>query len=181
METKRVVLLRGINVGGRHAVPMSELRDLAASVGLRNPVTYIQSGNLVFETNLDEAAIVDSLEPALESRFGFPIPVAVRTAAEFAAAAENHPLAGPDSDPRLLMVAFLDRRPTVNAAEVLDPIDYAPDRFQLVGREVYLEYPNGSGRSKLNQPLLEQRLAVRATIRNWNTITKLVELAEAEQ
>lgn len=79
------------------------------------------------------------------------------------------------------MVAFLDRRPTVNAVEVLDPIDYAPDRFQLVGREVYLEYPNGSGRSKLNQPLLEQRLAVRATIRNWNTITKLVELAEAEQ
>jgi uncharacterized protein (DUF1697 family) len=173
-----VVLLRGINVGGRHIVPMADLRDLAASIGLGDPITYIQSGNLVVNSVLDEAALVATLEPALETRYGFPVPVVVRSAAELAMVAEGHPLAGTDSDPRLLMVAFLDRPPTVDVGRVLDPIDYLPDRLLLDGREVYLEYPNGSGRSKLSHSLLEQRLGVSVTIRNWNTITKLVELTD---
>ena len=110
-------------------------------------------------------------------RFGFEIPVAVRSATELGAVADAHQLAGPDSDPRLLMVAFLDRVPAVDVAAAIDPEDYVPDRFIAVGREIYLDYPNGSARSKLNHTLFKQRLGVRATIRNWNTVTKLAELA----
>lgn len=157
---------------------MADLRDLAATMGFDDPITYIQSGNLVVGGDLDERAIVGALEPALEARFGFSIPVVVRSAAELAVIAEDHPFGGADPDPRRLMVAFLDRPPSVDIGDVLDPSAFAPDRFRLLGREVYLQYPNGSGRSKLSHSLLEQRLGVRATIRNWNTVARLVELGK---
>ncbi len=174
-EHTKVALLRGINVGGRHRVPMADLRDLAASLGFGDPVTYIQSGNLVFDTHLDDIATVATLASALEDRFGFPVPVMVRSAAELGAVAASHPFAALELEPRFLMVAFLDRVPTVDA--VIDAASYLPDRFTIDGREVYLAYPNGSGRSKLNHTLLEGRLGASATIRNWPSVTTLAELA----
>ena len=131
----------------------------------------------MFGSARDAGAVGGALEVALEERLGFAIPVVVRTGTELAAAAEAHPFAGPESDPRLVMVAFLDQTPTVDIDQVIQAKDYLPDRFALIGREVFLEYPNGSGRSKLNHPLLEQRLGARATIRNMNTLSKLIEIA----
>jgi uncharacterized protein (DUF1697 family) len=156
---------------------MADLRAVVESLGYDGVATYIQSGNVVFGADAPEAAVVAALEAAIESSFGFTVPVVARTADEFAAVAELHLLATPDSDPRQLMVAFLDRVPDVSVRDVLDPEDFAPDRFALVGRHVFLEYPNGSGRSKLSHSLLEGRLGVRATLRNWNTVGKLVSLA----
>lgn len=173
-----VALLRGINVGGRHKVAMADLRDVAASLGFDNPITFIQSGNLVFDTDLDQAAIVTALDDALEDRFGFEVPVVVRSAAELGAVADAYLLARPDSDPKLLMVAFLDQVPAMDVASVIDAADYLPDRFVAADRDIYLDYPNGSARSKLNQALLEQRLGVRATLRNWNTILKVLGLVQ---
>jgi uncharacterized protein (DUF1697 family) len=172
-----IALLRGINVGGHRRVPMAELRDIAGALGFGDPVTYIQSGNLVFDTDLDEAATVAALASAFEGRFGFPVPVIVRSAAELAAVAASHPFDGLDLKARFFMVAFLDRAPTVDVPTAIDPDSYLPDRFTVEGREVYLAYPNGSGRSKLNHTLLERRLGVGATVRNWPTVTTLAALA----
>ncbi|MGD2051732.1 MAG: DUF1697 domain-containing protein [Acidimicrobiia bacterium] len=176
-EHTKVALLRGINVGGHRRVPMDDLRDVAAGIGFGDPVTYIQSGNLVFDADLDEEASVTALAAALADRFGFDVSVVVRSAAELAAVAASHPFDGLDLEARFLMVAFLDRAPTVDVATAIDPDSYLPDRFTIEGREVYLAYPNGSGRSKLNHTLLERRLQVGATVRNWPTVTTLAALA----
>jgi uncharacterized protein (DUF1697 family) len=176
-EHTKVALLRGINVGGHRRVPMVELRDIAGALGFGDPVTYIQSGNLVFDTDLDEEASVTALATALADRFGFDVSVVVRSAADVVAVAASHPFAGLDLEPKSLMVAFLDRAPTVDVAAAIDPDSYLPDRFTVEGREVYLAYPNGSGRSKLNHTLLERRLQVGATVRNWPTVTTLAALA----
>ncbi len=172
-----VALLRGINVAGQKRVPMAELRELVAALGYAGAVTYIQSGNLVFDTDDDEQSIVLSLEQAIADRFGFSVPVVVRSAAELIAVARAHPLAGPGTDPRRLLVAFLDRPPGIDLGEVLDAEAYRPDAFTLIGRHLYLHYPNGSGRSKLTNALFEQALGVRSTTRNWTTVTRLARLA----
>jgi uncharacterized protein (DUF1697 family) len=171
--TVRVALLRGINLGSHKKVAMADLRDLAETIGLTKPKTYVQSGNLVFETGLAERATVSALEKGLEDRFGFEVPVICRSGAEIEGIAREHPFSGLGLDDRFLHVAFLDRSPDGDAAELIDVAAYSPDRLVGEGREVYLAYPGGLGRSKLNHGLLEKRLGVAATIRNWRTVTKL--------
>jgi uncharacterized protein (DUF1697 family) len=169
----RIALLRGINLAGHNRVPMKELRDLAASLGLGEPETYIQSGNLLFDHDAPEADTVGLLESALLERFGFFVPVMLRTGDELAKVAAAHPLDSHTTDPRFLMVAFLDRVPDMEAPDVIEPDGYLPDRYQSAGRDIYLVYPRGSGRSKLDHSLLERRLRVRATVRNWKTVAAL--------
>jgi uncharacterized protein (DUF1697 family) len=177
--TRHIALLRGINVGGHRKVPMADLRALVASLGYTGVASYIQSGNLAFSTTAEESSIVAGLETAIEQSFGFAVPVIVRTADEMRAVAASHPLVDAVAHPRRAMVAFLDRTPTADSGAVIDADEYLPDRFALSGREVYLDYPDGSARAKLTHSLLERTLDVRATIRNWNTVTKLVELGAA--
>jgi uncharacterized protein (DUF1697 family) len=171
--TTRIALLRGINLAGRKRVAMPELADLASQLGLENPTTYAQSGNLVFETELDEAETVAALEEALEDHFGFDIPVICRSANEFERTAASHPFSDLGIDGRLLQVGFLDHEPVDAVEELIDIDQHAPDRLQGDGREVYLAYPNGSARSKLDHALLVRRLGVSVTLRNWRTVSKL--------
>jgi len=175
--TTRVALLRGINLGSHKKVPMARLRDLAEGLGLSDPRTYVQSGNLVVETDLDEAGTVELLEGALHKEFGFTVPVISRSADEMADIASGHPFTDLGIDDRLLHVAFLDRVPDQSLHDRIDATRYAPDRFHCDGREIYLAYPNGSGRSKLSHALLEKQLDVSATSRNWRTVSKVAELA----
>jgi len=175
--TIRVALLRGINLAGRKKVPMPRLRELAADLGFGEPQTYVQSGNLVFDTDLDEAKAGGALEDALRSDFGFEVPVISRSAEEIGEIALSHPFSHLKLDDRLLQVAFLDRVPVTNAGTAIDADEYYPDRFEGNGREVYLAYPDGSARSKLGHALLERRLEVTATLRNWRTVSKLAEMA----
>jgi uncharacterized protein (DUF1697 family) len=152
---------------------MAELRDLATTLAFSEAATYIQSGNLVFTSPLGEDEAARSLEEGIEDRFGFFVPVVMRSAAELVAVATTHPLESLTDDPRFLMVAFLDAAPALLIESVIDATDHSPDRFVGSGREVYLAYPNGSARSKLTHRLLQNRLSVRATVRNWNTVQKL--------
>jgi uncharacterized protein (DUF1697 family) len=175
--TTRVALLRGINLAGRKKVPMPRLRELAADLGFGEPQTYVQSGNLVFDTDLDEAEVGRILGDALRSDFGFEVPVISRTAGEMRAIASSHPFSDLGLDDRLLQVAFLDRVPLTSPETAVEADEYYPDRFEGNGREVYLAYPNGSARSKLGHALLERRLGVTATLRNWRTVSKLAEMA----
>lgn len=171
-----VILFRGINVGGRNRVAMADLRRLFEDIGCRNVETHIQSGNVVCWCDDDRTALIEMVAAGFEQTFGFSSGIVVRTAGEFRAIAAEHPLGGDGLDPRYLMVAFLEAEPEAVVADLLDPEAYRPDRFLLKGREVFLSYPGGSGRSKLTNNLLESKLGVRATTRNWNTVRRLAEM-----
>lgn len=156
---------------------MGRLRELVAELGLDHPETYVQSGNLVFTTDLDETGTVRSLETVLHHEFGFEVPVICRSADEIEAVSSAHPFSDLGVDDRLLQVAFLDRSPDQPIESLIEADEYAPDRFRGAGREVYLAYPDGSARSKLGHALLESRLGVSATLRNWRTVSKLARMA----
>lgn len=171
---RAVALLRGINVGAGTRVPMAELRELAEGLGLADVATYVQSGNLVFSTpSLDETQLASSLEAAIATAFAVRSPVIVRTDAELATVAAAHPFAADEPQPAMLHVAFLRDAPSKADLAKLDPARSPTDRFALAGRELYLHYPGGSGRSKLTLDYIERRLGTVATARNWRTVQKL--------
>ena len=171
-----VALLRGVNVGGARKLPMKELAPALAGLGLEDVVTYIQSGNVVFRAPAGgRAKLVSQVEQAIETAFGLDVTVVLRTPAELAKIVAASPFDEPEG--KNLHVAFLDRRPAKAALAKLDPDRSPPDEFAVVGTEVYLRFPNGSGRTKLGADYFERTLGVRATARNWRTVTKLLELA----
>lgn len=157
---------------------MADLVELFESLGFREVVTYIQSGNVVFDADLNEEAIVDLVGGSFEPRFGFATSLVLRTAQEIEETAGSHPLRTTDIDPRFLHVAFLDRAPSGAAAASIDASLYEPDRLLIRGREVYLRYPNGSGRSKLTNAVIERHLGVNSTARNWKTVVRIAALAD---
>ncbi|PGH48011.1 DUF1697 domain-containing protein [Streptomyces sp. Ru87] len=181
MTTTYVALLRGINVGGNKKVPMAELRELLGGLGLDGVRTLLQSGNAVFTgADRDPAELAAAIGRALEDRFGFPVTVMVRTAAELRAAAEANPFPDPASDPAKYTVTFLSAPAAPEPLDAIDPSSYAPDEYRLAagGRELYGRFPNGLGRSRLSPLLDRRRLGAEATTRNWNTVTKLLAMTE---
>ncbi len=176
----QVALLRGINVGGKHKLPMAELARIFDELGCSEVRTYIQSGNVVYLAEAALAARVPALvAAALEAQRGFAVPVVGRSAAELAAVAAGNPFLAEGADPATLHVAFLAAAPRAAAIAALDPDRSPPDRFHLVGRELYLCLPNGVARSKLTNDYLDRTLGTTSTIRNWKTVLALVELAGA--
>jgi uncharacterized protein (DUF1697 family) len=174
-----VALLRGINVGGRSMMSMPELRSLLTSMGLEDVSTYVQSGNVIFRSpRADRRALVAELEERIASAFDIRPAVLLRTPAELAEIAAANPFLDRESDFLKLHVVFMSAPPAADAVEALDPKRSPPDEFSVSGREIYLHLPNGAGRSKLTIDYFEKRLGVRATARNWKTLTKLIELTE---
>ena len=172
-----VALLRGINVGGKTMIPMPELKSLFASLGLEDVTTYIQSGNVVFSTSSgDGQALAAAIEEQIDETFGLGTTVLMRTPTELTEIAGSNPFLGRETDLTKLHVVFLSGPPAAAAVGELDPTRSPPDEFSVRGSEIYLHLPNGAGRSKLTIDYFEKRLGVRATARNWKTLTKLVEL-----
>jgi uncharacterized protein (DUF1697 family) len=177
MDTTWVALLRGINVGGRNRVPMSDLRALVERLGHRQVSTYVQSGNVVFCSEAEEPALVAGIESALRETFGFDVAVVLRNRDELARIAQAHPFAGQEPEAAKLHVFFLGATPSAGAVGGFETDRFAPDTLVVVGREVYVHYPKGQGRSKLTIDRVERALGTLATGRNWRTVGKLVELA----
>ncbi|MEU2789180.1 DUF1697 domain-containing protein [Streptomyces sp. NPDC007100] len=183
--SRQIALLRGINVGGRNKFPMAQQRELFAALGHKDVTVLLQTGNIVFAdpgTPPEETA--RAIEARIADELGFPVPVLVRTRDELAAAIAANPFPQAEAEPKTLHVTFLSAEPAHVAPlesleEALDTGAYTPDRFRLVGRELYLWCPNGIGRSKLAEAVSRARLGVTATARNWNTVTKLLALADA--
>ena len=170
-----VALLRGINVGGRNRVPMAELRSLFEQMGCGSVSSFIQSGNVLFTSEAaDRDTLSGQLEQAVQDTFGVSSPVVLRRFDELARVAASHPF-GPDTSKT--NVAFLGREPGAEDVRGLDALDVAPDRFEVVGSDVFLHYPNGVHGARLSGAVLERRLRVPVTIRNWRTVTRLAELA----
>jgi uncharacterized protein (DUF1697 family) len=173
-----VALLRGINVGGKTLIKMPELKSLLAEMGFEDVTTYIQSGNVVFKSSTgDPGKLAAAIEERIAETFGLDVTVLIRTPAELTEIAIHNPFEGREADVTKLHVVFLGDRPASNAVAELDPDRSPPDEFAVRGREIYLHLPNGAGRSKLTVDYFEKRLGLRATARNWKTLTKLIELA----
>jgi uncharacterized protein (DUF1697 family) len=162
--TSYVALLRAINVGGTGKLEMAELRRLCESCGFTNVATYIQSGNVVFQSKRSEPSVVKLLEQTLAERMGRPVGVLVRSAEELGTVIEHNPF--PDVPPNKLIVLFLGK-PAPRGA--LDGIE-APGGEQLAahGREIFIYYPEGQGKSRLELPFHRA-----GTGRNFNTVRKL--------
>lgn len=172
-----VALLRGINVGGKHAVPMAKLAELFVGLGCASVRTYIQSGNVVFEVASARASTIAAEAAAsIERTFGFPVPVVVRSAAELAAVVAA-PLLGPGDDLDHLTVAFLSALPEPARVAALDPARSLPDSFEVRGREIFVRCPNGYGQTKLTNAYFDSKLGVVSTARNWRTILQLHAMA----
>lgn len=175
-----VALLRGVNVGGHHTLPMAELRQLAADLGWTGVETYIASGNLIFEaeaTGRGELATV--LADGLSEQFGFAVPVIVVSADEIADAVEDPPW--PDDNPSRTAVAFLSAAPAPDVLADLDPSAWLPDEVVIRGARAHLRYPDGLGRARLTGDRLERTLRVTATTRNHRTVLKLAEICAARR
>jgi uncharacterized protein (DUF1697 family) len=164
--TTYFAFLRGINVVGRNVVRMSELRDLCTSLGWANVRTLLNSGNVIFRA---QKATPKALEDALGVR------VILRTEAELRKVVKNNPF-DPVRNPSYLHVAFVDKK--VSADTLRDAYgDKGPEVIRGgPGRELYIDYVNGVGRSKLSHGFIERTLGATATLRNWNTVTKLLAL-----
>ncbi|MDQ6660830.1 MAG: DUF1697 domain-containing protein [Chloroflexota bacterium] len=178
--TAFVSLFRGINVGGHHKVRMDELKEVHESLGLRDVVTYIQSGNVIFTSDeADVAQLQKDIEESFEKRCGFHVQVIVRTSAQLREIIENNPFQGqPGKESKWLVVLFLAACPATTAQEDLLKAYNGPEELFIVGKEVYIYYPDSIGRSKLSQSLLEKKLKTVGTARNWNTILHLQELIQ---
>jgi uncharacterized protein (DUF1697 family) len=172
--TTYVALLRGVNLGGHHRLAMGDLRACVEAVGGADPVTYIQSGNVVFDHPARGAeALRADLEASIGAAAGFAVPVTLRTASQWAAVVRANPY--PRAGPTQLHVAFLNRKPPAAAWRGFDPKPFAPEECTRRGREVYLYLPNGMGRAKLPSAL--RALREPATARNWNSVLALHDLA----
>jgi uncharacterized protein (DUF1697 family) len=170
-------MLRGINVSGKNRIKMEELRELYESLGFENVQTYVQSGNLIFEsTETDAAKISTKIEKKIERVFGFDVPVFVRTKSEFQRLIKNTPFAGKDTTK--LHVTFLSEAPTNLPIDELNAAKAKNEEFSISGKEIYLYCPNGYGITKLSNNFFERRLNVSATTRNWKTVSTLLSMAE---
>jgi len=171
-----IALLRAVNVGGRRKLAMADLRAMMAELGFAGVQTLIQSGNLVFDAgrHRSDGELERTLEAATQERFGLQADYLVRTADEWRAIVAANPF--PDmarDDPAHLALMPLKAAPAADRIAALQAAIVGREQVRSRGRELYITYPDGAGTSKLTGALIERRLAVRGTARNWNTATKL--------
>jgi uncharacterized protein (DUF1697 family) len=175
-----VSMLRGVNLGPHHRMRMADLKAVYESLGLTEVETYIQSGNVVFRSAARKPAAVSAqIEAAIRKRFGFEAPVVVRSAAEMRSVVARNPFAGRAGiDPARLAVHFLYSRPDGAASGRLRALPPAPEEMKLDGCELYVHYVNGMARPTISMTQVGKAVGVEGTARNWNTVEKLLEMAE---
>jgi uncharacterized protein (DUF1697 family) len=184
----QIALLRGINVGSHNRIPMPALREALTQAGFENARTYVQSGNIVLDTELEHDALAEAIGALIADRFELDVPVVVRGAAELAQVVAENPF--PDAAqtaPKLLQVTFLSAPPAADVAERVRGISsgvFSPDTeaisLAVSCRNVYGWHPQGIQASKLARELSDRKLGVIATARNWTTVTTLLEMAAAD-
>ena len=174
-----IAMLRGINVGGQKIIKMKSLRASFGALGFRRVTTYVQSGNVIFETAKTPS---DNLSKNIGDRilndFGFSVPLVLRSSDEMKKIANDNPfLQERGIDHSKLHITFLSELPAKTALGKLEALNEAPDKFRIKGREVYLYCPSGYGRTRLSNATFEKLLSVKATTRNWKTVKTLVEMS----
>jgi uncharacterized protein (DUF1697 family) len=181
--TVYVSMLRAVNVGGTSRIKMEALRAVYESLGLSDVRTLLQSGNVVFRSGLtDRERLVKRIMQEIERQLDLEVEVILRTLAEVESIIERGPVLSPRADLSKLLVMFLSRVPSAAAQKELmkwHKSKQLKEMVELRGPEIYLYYPDGVGRSKLTNAVIESHLDTSGTSRNWNTLTKLVETGRA--
>jgi uncharacterized protein (DUF1697 family) len=174
-----IALLRGINIGPHKRIRMDKLRASCKALGYRNVKTYIQSGNVVFSAGkLSPSALSKKLGECIASDFGFSADVISRTREEIKRIIDANPFAKERGlDQSKLHVVFLPQPPTAGALKKLEQLTLSPDRTRTSGCEIYFYFPNGVSGSSLWRHPLDKVLSMAGTMRNWNTVNKLYEMA----
>ena len=181
MTTRCVVLPRGINVGGHNRVPMAELRPKLAEAGYGDPVTVLQSGNIIVTTEIaadqpnqpNADAVAASVQQLLADEFDVHVPCVARTAAEIETVLERNPLGHVADDGSRYLVNFLSEEPNPEAVSELVEADHSPEVLHVEGTEAYVWAPEGIKALRLSYSHLERHLGVTATARNWNTLERI--------
>ena len=176
-----ISMLRGVNVGGHNRVKMDDLRALYKSLKLEDPRTYVQSGNIIFRTKeKNSPALAQKIQDAIERKFGIRSPVILRSTAEMRSAIAASPFATrTELEPGKILVTFLATAPGPDAHATLASFKDFPEELHLKGRELYIYFPNGAGKSKLPWSSVEKHFKTSGTARNWNSVTKMLAMAEA--
>jgi uncharacterized protein (DUF1697 family) len=174
-----IALLRGINVSGHRMIKMDELKKILGELNYTNIRTYIQSGNIIFESeNKEPASLEKQIEEKILNHFDFQVPVAIRTRSELDNIYNNNPFLGKRSEPTdKLHVTFFPEQPDKEQLNKIEGLLFLPDEFIASGREVYLLCPNGYGQTKLTNQFFENKLKLTATTRNWKTIETLLQMS----
>jgi uncharacterized protein (DUF1697 family) len=175
-----ISILRGINVGQRKVL-MTDLKALYEKLGFKNVNTYIQSGNVIFKTDkkISHQDLAEKIEKVISRQYGFEVPVINRTREELNKIILANPfLEIKGIDKSKLHVTFLATEPDQANIKFIREFDYTPDKFIISGTEVFLHIPVSYAETKLSNKFFESKLKVSATTRNWNTVTKLAEMAD---
>jgi uncharacterized protein (DUF1697 family) len=175
---RQIALLRGINLASRNRVSMPELRKALGEAGYEDVVTLVQSGNIVLTSSKQPKTLEREISALVETEFGVDCATVVRTRDELAAVIERNPIPDGTSIPRLFQVTFFSDEPDAARVAQLTEQDFGNERVEVIGREAYAWHPDGVQKSKLAREL-GKGLRGDGTARNWNTVTKLLELADS--
>jgi|SRR6218665_480785 len=177
-----IALLRGINVSGHKIIKMDLLRKVLSELDFENIRTYIQSGNIIFESkSTDIPKLEKQIADTIFTHFGFVVPIIMITPEELKTVIEKNPYSKENLDDATQpYVSFLSEIPKTEHLQVFKTIDFKDDQFVNIDKTLYLWYANAAGNSKLSNAIIESKLQLRSTARNWKTVLKLYELATAK-
>lgn len=175
---KYLALLRGINVSGHNMIKMDALKKMLENMGFQNVETYIQSGNVFFDSEEENAASVGfKIKQEISKVFGYDVPVIMVSKTDLELCFKNNPyLKEKECDIKKLYIAFISKELTAAAINDLKTSNFKPDEVAIDSNRIYIKYAIGAGKTNLDQKYIEKKLNVVATIRNWNTVTKLLEI-----
>lgn len=176
-----ISFLRGVNMTGHNSIKMTDLSALYKDLGFSDAITYIQSGNVIF-SRLDAERVSDielKIEKAIKERFSHNVPVMIRKADELRNLISINPyLVEENFEPSKMAVIFLHEKVTNEQIQKVISIDYPPDKYKIIGCEIFIYCPNGFGRTKLYTNFFEKKMGVTGTARNWKTITTMLDMVE---
>jgi uncharacterized protein (DUF1697 family) len=178
MRLAYVALLRGVNVGGKHKLPMAALKAIFERAGAARVETLIQSGNVIFEAGEDAQDIVAEAGAAVSQNFGFRPPIVLRSAPQWRALIAENPFPAQGDDFKLLHAMCLTARPSAARLAKLDLMRSSPDAFEVRGETIFLRVANGVACTKLTNAWFDSTLGVVSTMRNWPTVLKLAAALE---
>ncbi|QCW98652.1 DUF1697 domain-containing protein [Aggregatimonas sangjinii] len=177
---KYIALLRGINVSGQKKIIMSELRDMLKALNFQDVETYIQSGNIALKSSEGRnAKVAEKIKKAIADTFGYDVPVLVKTYGELKSIFKKNPFTdASDIEHKRVYFALLQETPQPELIKTFQQEKFEAEAFMVTNDCVYLNYKMGAGKAKLSNTLIERKLKVSATSRNYRTMVKLLEMAQ---
>ncbi len=174
-----ISILRGINVSGKHLIKMEALRTTYENAGFSSVQSYVQSGNIVFQSDsVHTGELEQEITRLIKTDFGFEVPVIVLSTSTLKRIIENNPFLKQEKDPGFFHVTFLSEKPEQDAVSVIEAKKSEGEAIAFSDEAVYLYCPNGYGKTRLTNTFIESKLSVTATTRNWRTVNELLRIAE---